>query len=113
MTNTWPHSSQKGAAIIAEQDLQAAPASPTLALAAITLSVPVHTLTAAPAAPPPPAVDICSTDTAATPLSSPTPQLSEDWRADLKARYKAMPTTTWFKTAHEGRSLGDTIKVEK
>src|SRR6266702_6387519 len=35
------------------------------------------------------------------------PQTVEDSRAALKARYKAMPKTDWFKAAHEDRSLGE------
>jgi hypothetical protein len=39
------------------------------------------------------------------------PAMSVDWRAELKARYKAMPNTTWFRAAHEGRSLGESMKI--
>lgn len=39
------------------------------------------------------------------------PGMTADWRAELKARYKAMPKTSWFKAAHEGRSLGGPIKI--
>ena len=34
-----------------------------------------------------------------------------DWRAELRARYDAMAKTSWFRAAHEGRSLGDPIKI--
>lgn len=34
-----------------------------------------------------------------------------DWRVELKARYKAMPRTAWFRATHEGRSLGESIKI--
>lgn len=39
------------------------------------------------------------------------PTATADWRAELKARYKAMPKTAWFKTVHEDRSLGESIKI--
>lgn len=42
---------------------------------------------------------------------SQTPSTAEDWRAALKARYKAMPNTAWFKAAHEDRSLGEAVKI--
>lgn len=39
------------------------------------------------------------------------PRAIEDGRAALKARYKAMPDTAWFKAAHEDRSLGEAVKI--
>jgi hypothetical protein len=57
-----------------------------------------------------------------SPLTSPhladtTSRLSQapvtiaDARTALKARYKAMPNTEWFKAAHEDRSLGEAVKI--
>lgn len=34
-----------------------------------------------------------------------------DAKAELKARYKRMPKTAWFKAAHENRSLGEPLKT--
>jgi hypothetical protein len=45
-----------------------------------------------------------------TSVTNPLPN-SEDWRVELKARYKAMPETAWFKAAHEGCSLGESLKI--
>lgn len=42
---------------------------------------------------------------------SQSPAAMSDWRAELRARYRAMPETAWFKAAHENRSLGEAIKV--
>ena len=39
------------------------------------------------------------------------PSVTVDWRAELKARYKAMPHKAWFKAAHQGRSLGGSLKI--
>ena len=40
-----------------------------------------------------------------------TPGTNADWRAELKARYRAMPRTSWFKAAHEDRPLGGSVKI--
>jgi len=45
-----------------------------------------------------------------TSVTNPLPDPA-DWRTELKARYKAMPQTAWFKAAHEGRSLGESVKI--
>src|SRR6266496_530414 len=51
-----------------------------------------------------------STNTASS-VSQQSVGIIEDARAALKARYERMPNTAWFKAAHEGRSLGEAIKV--
>lgn len=58
---------------------------------------------------PPPVVSPYSAET--TSRASQTPGSIEDARAALKARYKAMPHTAWFKAAHENRSLGEAVKI--
>ena len=43
---------------------------------------------------------------------SQTPRTNEqEARAALKARYKAMANTAWFRAAHEDRSIGEAVKL--
>ncbi len=44
-------------------------------------------------------------------MSSASPTNQTDWRAELKARYAAMPRAAWFRAAHQGRSLGEGMKI--
>jgi len=77
--------------------------NPLAAIAALALSTVTIT---------PPPVQIQAfprpelTTSVTNPLANPA-----DWRAELKVRYKAMPQTPWFKAAHEGRSLGESLKI--
>lgn len=34
-----------------------------------------------------------------------------DWKAELRARYDAMPNTNWFRQSHENKSMGDPLYV--
>jgi hypothetical protein len=34
-----------------------------------------------------------------------------DWKAELRARYAAMPNAAWFRRAHENKSLGEAIRI--
>lgn len=72
-------------------------ALPALSLTTLTIAPPSHVPGQAPAT--------ISSDQAQAPATT------AEWRAELKARYKAMPNTAWFRAAHEGRSLGESTKL--
>lgn len=36
---------------------------------------------------------------------------TETWKEELRKRYEAMPNADWFRQAHEGKSLGDSLTI--
>jgi|WetSurSiteA1Bulk_404760.scaffolds.fasta_scaffold212771_2 hypothetical protein len=103
MPNTQSYSSQESVPRVVEWDDRTYSGFPPLpnllAGQAGTFNQTIPTTT--------PATQTPATDSRADQASGTT----VDWRAELKARYRAMPRTSWFKAAHEGRSLGGSVKI--